>query len=272
MREALRAALREPLIHFLVAGALLAALDRLAAPDEAVRAVVVVDEGVRRSLRDAFLHEHGAPPTDAELAPLVDRWIDDEVLYREGVLRELDRDDVRVRERVASRMSALLEAAHAVPAPTEAELRAWFEAHRERWAVDERIDFVHVFVDGTDAAAQARAEAIRAELATGSSRVGLGDTFPGGRTYRGRRLADLTEAFGETFTDGLFEQAEGVWTIRRSRFGIHAVRIERRSAAAPADFERARLDVEADFLEHARAERLARAIAELRGRWEIVER
>lgn len=270
--RSLSALAREPLVHFLVVGAALAAIDHFVHQPTEDERVIVVDERVRRELADAFLHETGAEPTPADLAPRVERWVDDEVLYREGIVRGLDRDDPRVRERVASRMAALLDAEHAVADPTDDELRAWFEAHADRWAEDARIDFVHVFVDGSDAEAEARAEALRAELVTGGSRVGLGDTFSGGRTYRGRRIADLTETFGDAFTDGLDAQPVDVWTVRRSRFGFHVVRVERRTAASAPDFETARLDVERDYLEHAHAERTDRAVEALRARWEIVER
>lgn len=263
----------EPLVQFLVAGALLAAIDlgRAPATSEPDR-TIVVDDGTRRDLADAFLHEHGHAPTDDELAPLVDAWIDQEVLYREGLARELDQGDPRVRQRVASLMEAIVAAEHPAPPPSEDDVRAYFEAHAERWAEDARIDFEQVFVNGADEAAEARAATYLADLRAGASPIGMGDSFTGGRHYRGRRIDDLAGSFGPEFVEGLDTEAVDTWTLRRSRFGLHLVRVERRTAASPADFERARPDVEHAIGEERRDERVRRAIAALRRHWEIVQR
>lgn len=270
MSWSLRDAAREPLVHFLVVGAVLAALEHFTAPTREEARVVVVDASVRADLVDAFEHEHGTAPTDAEQAALIDQWIDEEVLYREGLARGLDREDARVRQRVASMMSALVEAQHPVAEPTEEEVRAYFDAHVDRFAEDARFDFVHVFVRGEGA--EERAATLLAQLEAGASPAGLGETFSGGRHYRGRRLEDLAASFGDAFIEGFDTQPVNVWALHRSRFGLHLVRIERRSAAANADFERARLDVEHALREEAQRARSRRAIAVLRERWEVVER
>jgi hypothetical protein len=269
-----RSLAREPIVHFLVAGLALAGLEALARPEQAPEdaRVLVLEASVRRGLAEDWAHDHEAPPTEAELDARLEAWLDEELLYREGLLRGLDRDDPRVRARVATLTASLLEAEHPIAEPDDAALRAWFEAHLDRYAEDARYDFTHVFVAGTDDTARARAESLLAELEAGGSPIAMGDTYPGGRHYRGRRVADLAEAFGPAFTEGFGDVPDGRWSLRRSSRGLHLVRIEARTAASPADFERARLDVEHDLLEHARAERTRAAIRGLRERWRILER
>ncbi len=264
----------EPIVHFVVAGALLALFDHVRTSEDAsdVPRTITIDDGLRRDLADAFLHEHGHAPSDEELAPLVDDWVDQEVLYREGLARGLDRGDARVRQRVASLMEAVVVAEHPVPDPTEEEVRAYFDAHAERWAEEVRVDFEHVFVAGTDDAAEARASVYLADLRAGASPIGMGDSFTGGRHYRGRHLEDLAESFGADFVVGLDTDALDVWTRHRSRFGLHVVRIEQRTAASAAEYERARPDAEHALREERRAERARRSIAALRDHWEIEER
>jgi peptidyl-prolyl cis-trans isomerase C len=271
-RSALERLVREPLVHFLVVGCALVALERASGSEASDPRVIVVDDGVRRELADAYAHEHGGPPDPDQLASLVDLWIDDEVLYREGLAHGLDRSDARVHQRVASLMRGVVEAEHPAREPSETELRAYFDAHAERWAEDARIDFEQVFVSGETEDAAAHAEALRADLTRGVSPVGLGDTFSGGRRYRGRRVADLAEQFGEDFANGVDAEPAGVWQVHPSRFGLHVVRVERRSAASAADFERARLDVERDLMEEEEERASEHALEALRRRWEIVER
>lgn len=284
----LERARREPLLHFFVIGAALFAVDawRGSRDDAAPRAVaslpsnprptgpIVVSALVRTRLAEGWQGSSGAPPTAAELDALVDHWINEEVLFREGMARGLDRDDERIRARVASKMGFVVDAQIILAEPSEAELRAFFAAHAERWASGTRVDFTHVFLksEGTARGAKddARAQELLGRLTAGADPNGLGDVFSGGRRYRGRQLADLAVAFGDTFIDGLDAQPVGAWAVRRSRFGWHVVRVDRRAAALTADFEAARLDVRQAWHDEKRAEAFTAATDALRARWQIV--
>lgn len=274
----LRRLLREPLVHFLGLGALLFALDAARAPEPAPDVTpatperrIVIDEGVRRAAADTYRHEHGEDPPEDELAARIDRWVDEEILYREGLARGLTEGDERIRMRVVQLMADVLDAEQPVPAPTDDEIAAYFDAHRERWDEPARIDFVHVFVSGETEAARARAEGLLAQLSAGASPQRMGDTFSGGRHYRGRRVEQLAESFGQEFAGALDALPPGTWSLVRSRFGWHVVRIEARSDAHDASLAAARADVIRAIELARRAERADAARAELRARWEVVE-
>lgn len=262
----------EPLVHFVVVGALLFGLQAAvgSGDDEASR-TIVVSEAVRQELADAFAHEHGRAPVEEELDVRIARWVADEVLYREGIARGLDHGDPGVRSRVAANMAFVLDARVQVPEPNDQQLRAFFDAHRDRWSEDELLDFTQVFVEGTDEAARARALEILERVRAGASPAGLGDTFPGGRRYRRRRVADLAGTFGDGFTAGLDAQPLGSWELRTSRFGLHLVRVDARSAASAAAFDEVRDQVREAWTDEARRAAVDRAVDALRARWEIVE-
>jgi parvulin-like peptidyl-prolyl isomerase len=231
----------------------------------------VVDAALRAALAEDLRRRGGGrEPTAAEVDAAIERWIDQEILVREATARGLDRDDPIVRERIAAKMAFVLEQQVTVPEPSEAELRRFFEAHRERWVSPARVDFTHVFVDGTDAAAAARADALRARLEAGAAPETLGDRFSGGHRYRGRKLADLEQSFGAGFVAGLDAQPAGAWVARRSRFGLHLVRVDRHEPGRAADFDTARPDVRKAWMEERRAAGLGEAIRGLRQRWEIL--
>jgi hypothetical protein len=277
---------REPLVHFVAIGAVLFAIDAWRssdAPQEAPpaaepaapapptgRTPIVVDADRRK--RSAALAEQqlGRAPTPAEVDAELERWIDEEVLFREAVARGLERDDPVIHQRIAARMSYVLEQAIIIPEPSDAELRPYFDKHRERWAVPSRIDFTHVFV--ADRADTARLDGFARVLASGAPPDGLGDAFPGGRRYRGRKVADLAEAFGDEFVTGLATQPAGTWQRRTSRHGLHLVRVDKVETARDADFAAARLDVRKAWLDERRASELAAAIRRLRGGWEVEKR
>ena len=280
-------------MHFVAIGAVLFAVDRWRAPatpaapaptppaaalvaapagSAAGPRTIVVDADVRAQIAAAAERRLGHAPSAADLAEETERWIDEEVLYREAIARGLDRDDPVIHQRIAEQMAYVLDHATPVAEPTEAELRAWFDAHRERWAVPEHVDFTHVFVAGTDAAADARIDELAAALAAGAAPERLGDRFSGGHRYRGRRIADLALAFGDEFVTGLAAQPLGTWVRRRSRHGLHLVRVDRVDAPRDADFARARLDVRKEWLDAHRADAGREAMRGLRAGWTIERR
>jgi peptidyl-prolyl cis-trans isomerase C len=269
---------REPLVHFLVVGAALFALDRgrsaapIAKPAPPVEArpveakTIRIDAEQRRALTATAEKRLGRPPAAEDIEAEIDRWISEEVLFREAIARGLDRDDPVVHERIASRMSYVLEQTLVVPEPAEAELRTWFDQHQAQWAMPERIDFTHVFVADRD---ETRVAQIEQALAAGAPAETLGDRFSGGHRYRGRKLADLAEAFGDEFVTGLEQQPAGTWQRRASKHGLHLVRVDRVSAAHDSDFAAARLDVRKSWLDEQRGRALAAEVKRLRDGWKI---
>ena len=271
---------RDPLVHFVLLGALLFAAERVvsgreaSAPASPAHAAtkdtrITLGADARRLLVEEQTRAYGRPPTDAEMKEVIARWVDEEVLYREGLARKLDEDDPRIRHLVAQKMSFVLEQTLVLPAPTESDLQAWFDAHADRWAKPELLDFTHVFVQGDDTKADERARGFLAQLEKGAEPGGMGDTFSGGRRYRRRNIGDLAESFGGDFTRGLAEQKEGTWALRRSRFGFHVVRIDKKSPAERPALADVRADVEEDLKRAKRAEKLTEALGELRKRWTI---
>jgi hypothetical protein len=244
--------LREPIVHFLVLGALLFAANGVVAPKrESPKAAVVSTKIV----------------VPKELAGDDKRkWIDEEVLYREGLARGLEKDDPKIKQRIAGNMQRVLEGQIVLPKATEAELRAFFAANEARWAKSELFDFTNVFVADSD---QKRAGELLAQLSGGADPSGMGDTFSGGRKYRRRATEDLSEAFGAEFVAGFAEQKPGTWAIRRSRHGLHVIRIDAKTPAAPASFEATRGEIELAFDEKRKNERLGAAVAELRKKYAV---
>ena len=235
---------REPVVHFMAAGALLFLLDAFFGESKTI--VVPKDLG-----------------SEAE----IERWIGEEIAYREGLERGLDRHDPEVRALIVRKMRLILSSQVILRQPTEEELRAFFTQHQDRYDDVPRIDFTHVFVSGANA--EERANEVIELLRKGASPNGLGETFSGGRRYRGRTIADLTETFGGEFTRGIEDQPTGEWILRASRFGMHAVRIDQRTGAKTSDFDAAREDVTHDWRDAERDRAVDQEMLRLRAAWKV---
>jgi parvulin-like peptidyl-prolyl isomerase len=272
------AILREPLLHFVVLGGVLFGIDRMrdrapAAPAPAITTTTAAPAGpivVETQRATELAHRRlGHPPAPAEVEAEIQQIVDEEILFREALARGLERDDPTIHERIAARMSYVLAESAVIAEPTDAQLRAWFDAHADRYDAPERIDFTHVFVADGDTK---RADALAAQIAGGASPDTLGDTFAGGRKYRGRKLADLSEAFGPEFVDGLTAQPIGTWTRRHSRHGLHLVRLDKLEAAKHADFETAKLELRREWMDEQRRVASEAALVQLRAHYQVERR
>jgi hypothetical protein len=223
----LRAVLREPLLHFLIAGAGVFLLyGILSGPGEGSDKEINVSVGQVEHLVSIFLKTRQRLPTPEELTGLVEGYIVEELLYREAVAIGLDRDDTIVRRRMRQKMDFLLDDLATIE-PTVEELQQYLSEQPERFRRDARFSFDHFYIADGDAAMampvleQLRAGKLSKEIL--SVRSGL---LPD-------RIDDSSETqisalLGSTFTQQLMQLEPGDWAGPiESPYGVHLVRIDR---------------------------------------------
>ena len=195
--------LRAPLLHFLLLGALLFALQTGFAAEPGMRSIAVprseVDERIEafalqvgrpadaeesralegQAIEDALWLDQafaiGLPEIDAVVHQrLVQnmRFLDpetketDEALYARAVELGMERSDTVVRRRLIDRIQAVVRARVRSEPVDEAALRKYFEENAERWREPTLVDLTHVYLsrDKRGERADADARAIRARL------------------------------------------------------------------------------------------------------------
>lgn len=261
--------LREPLVHFVVLGTALFVLYQRVAP-EPVHEIVVPASLVQGLVRDAE-RRTGKTPTPEEADAMVERWIDDEVRYREAIALGLDRGDLIVRRRLVQKMDFLLEGSTPLPMPTEAELAAWLAAHPADYAAPDRVSIEHVFAAHRPAGDEAaRVAGWMPALAEGVGAGTLGEPFLRGNVLTARSQDELAGIFGAEFAAAVFALPAGTWEGPvASRYGAHAVRVTDRQPGRTPDLATIRDRVTRDWRAAKRAALDAQALADLRARWTI---
>lgn len=257
--------LREPLLHFLVLGALIFIADWAVRSDANNARIIVIDDGVRNNLTTLFREGQGREPTPEELKALVDRWIYEEVMYREALALGLDKGDQMFRSRLELKMRALLIDNVTLDPPTDDELRQWLDSHRDRYAAPRRFDFVQFKIVGDDAEARTKATEIAAHLTGADVPSEYRDDV---RIYRDRSRDNIASVFGEAFTNGLLGAA-GKWVPVQSNTGWHVARMLDDKPAFEPDFEAIKPQLAADWRKFNQTKRAADAFNEIRGHYEI---
>lgn len=234
--------LREPLLHFAVLGALLFGADQaLNGRAEDDPRTIVVGTAVSEEARNLFRAARGRDPDQAELEALTRRWIDNEILYREGLALAVDRGDTMIRDRVIFKALMMVESGLKPPVADDATLRAWFVAQRNRYDDPARFDFQEAVMsdDTSEPAVRTFVQALNAGT-PGDARAGL-------RVFKARPEATLVQSYGPDFAKALAAGPVGQWRALPTRDGLRAIRLDAVAAPKPASFEALRPVVLADW-------------------------
>jgi hypothetical protein len=257
----MRRLLREPLLHFLIIGAVLFGVHGwlkqgpLRTPNE-----IVVTHGQIRSLQAQFERAWQRPPTSSELQSLIDSWLREEIFYREGLMMGLDRDDPVVRHRIAQKIEFIVDGA-APEVPTVAQLQSWLDAHADTYAVETTYSLRQVYFDPArhgDALDQT-ITAARAALRQGNVDAGDATMLP---ATLAAPAGEIRRIFGSGFEAALRTLPVGGWQGPvLSGFGVHLVELRSREPGRKARLTEVRDAVERDLL-HARAQEMSSAFYE----------
>ena len=255
--------LREPLLHFVLLGALLFGIDHVIAGREDDPHSIVMDESVDAEARRLFAASRGREPNAQELQALRERWLDNEVLYREGLALRVDQGDNAIRERVIFKALGVVDAGLPAPKIDEAGLRAWFEARRARYDEPERFDFQEAVTAGD--ASEAAVRAFVAALNAGTP----GDAQAGLRVFKGRPRENLVQSYGAEFAQALAKLPPGAWHALPTRDGLRAIRLEAITPGKPADFEALHAMLLQDWTDATQAERRTAAVRALAAKYTV---
>jgi len=255
--------LREPLLHFLLIGALLFGVDHALNGRNDAGHEILVGADVDEEATQVFKATRGREPNAEELQALRKVWLDNEVLYREGLALQLDKGDSAIRERVIFKALSVVDSGLKLPPHDDRLLQTWFEQHRAKYDDPARFDFQEAQLagDNGEAAVRAFVDALNAGT-PGDAKAGL-------RVFKARPHGNLVQSYGEDFAKALEAAPPGQWQALRSRDGWRAVRLDATSPARPGSYEALRGVVLQDWTDATMAEQRSAAVAALARKYDI---
>ena len=255
VQHALKRAVREPLLHFVVLGCLLfAAYGYLNRANRAGE--IVVSATQVGSLNEQFRGLWQRKPSPQESDALVESYIREEVLFREGLAIGLNRDDPVIRRRIAQKMMFLGQGT-APSIPNDNDLQVWLDAHADSYRTEPRFGFEQIFLNDSKhpAELEARVNAIRNALrgvAVGAEEPprAVGDPTMLRAHVNDATSSEISNEFGMTFLEGIAKLPPDQWMGPiRSAYGLHFVRLTDRQESRVATLAEVRAEVQRDWLD-----------------------
>ncbi len=268
----------EPLIHFLLAGAVLFSIGTLLARDSAPtrnQSSIHVSSAEIQRLSEVWGRQYGRAPNPTQMKNLVDEYIREEIFYREALASGLDKDDIIIRRRLVEKMEFLSQEV-ASAEPSENELQDFFNRNRERFRIPAQAAFSHIYFSSSRRGSVAESDArnalatLRSSKVSSSAASNLGDSFMLQNEYPAQTEAEVQGLFGEDFANQLFRLNPGTWEGPiRSSYGLHLVRISQSTPSRLPELSEVRTQVVTDF-KNQRLQNMSEAYyARLRARYRV---
>jgi hypothetical protein len=264
---------REPLVHFLLIGAVLFLIfairqDESSTTPNSIR----VEAGQVEQFIARFKRTWLRPPTDSELAGLIEGYIRDEVYYREALAMGLDRNDAVVRQRMRMKLEFMLEDLAAEQTASDESLNAYMQRHPDKFRQETHLSFNHVYLNPDNHQELAGdLQDVLARLQNGAPPETEGDRLLVSPAYEAVSQSEIERIFGKSFAQQLVELEPGGWSGPfYSGYGAHLVKVSSKQDGRFLTLEEIRAEVEREYLVERRQELKDATYQRLREGYEIV--
>ncbi|MGE5164228.1 MAG: peptidyl-prolyl cis-trans isomerase [Sphingobacteriales bacterium] len=271
--------LREPLLHFLLIGLLLFGFYAYknrgrGEAKSATQIVLSLDE--LATMEMYFESQWHRRPTPQEFQAMVEDKVKEEVLYREGLVMGLDKNDTIVKRRMAQKVQFLAEDMATAHEPSTAELKAWFEKNTDKFALPSRYSFRHVYFSPDKRGKNAQDDASNALAKIAGQRedsalIASADRFMFQDYYGDRTPSAIAKEFGPQFAVALEKIKPGSWQGPiESGFGWHLVFVDTVIPGRIPAFEEIESQAKTAWLGEQKAEAREKAYKSLRSKYTVL--
>jgi len=275
----MRNVMKKTAVHVILLGLIVAAAILIAKGPpsaDASRRVVVTGADLMQQ-RAAFMRTWQREPTADELRGALEQHIRQEVLYREALARDYDRDDLVVRRAMQQKMEFLAASQAMQEPPTEEEIEAFFALRQERYRLPAVLTFAQIYVSPDQRGVEAEQHAIdllarlRSEDPEPATLTSWGDPIMLETSYADQTEREVSAAFGEVFAEAVVRLPIGEWQGPvSSGYGLHLVKVLRREESRVPEWREVAGRVISDMEFEAKAASRDQLYQEIAQNYEVV--
>lgn len=234
----------EPLVQFLVIGAILFGLNALLTTNKQDPKNIIIDDARIAELSTIFTEGQGREPSSEELQRMLIKWTQNEIFYREALALKLDEGDDMIRNRMVLKLRNVLFNTAAVDEPSDREIQEYFDLNRNAYDRPARYDIEQFALNTSAQVSASDAKALAAEL--GNKAVENAEDRRILR-YDARPKSNLSSLLGDANASKLLAAAPQHWVPVSLEGQMWLARITNTYPAEPANIEDVRLRVIKDW-------------------------
>ena len=267
---------KEPLLHFLLLGALIFIAYGFMNADTPSDDEIVVSLAQQKQLVNAFTVTWKRPPTSKEFQGIVENWIREEIAYREAVAMELDSNDSIIRRRLRQKLELLADDIVSIVEPTNEELEQYLAENSSDYLDEPHYSLQQIFfsIDSRGEATQQDAEQALLLLQTDdmlTNPQNLGDSMLFAYRLENKSESELSKLFGREFVLGLERIEPGDWQGPiQSAYGLHLIKIDQYQPGRALSLEEVKNEVKRDWHNQMRQRAIDTLYEQLGGRYTII--
>jgi hypothetical protein len=285
----MRKLLKEPLVQFLLIALVLLGGERVINADDYANEQynILIDDQVL--LQFMQLQAKTFKPNDAKAAlgalntedrqRLADDYARNEVLFREAMALNLNKNDQIIRRRLIQKMDYLAQGFYDEAKPlTEDDLRAYYAEHKQEYKKPASATFTHVFISSGSRAvedakgiADALLQTLNTKLVPFENAPRFGERFLYNRNYVNRDDDEIGSHFGEDFQQQIFafEISDSWQGPVQSNYGWHLVLLKKNTPSYNPEFDESSSAVFADAQREQQRQTKRQAIDKLMAKYKI---
>ncbi len=223
--------IKEPLLHFLVLGALLYIASMVWGNDKNQIQQIIVTEGKIKHLETLYKKTWQREPTKAELENIVQEYILEQAAYYEGVNLGLDKNDIVIVRRVRQKLDFIAEESIPLPEATDELLTTYLHENADRFHLEPTLSLRQVYLDPKKHSDTLKldADSLLTQLLTQPNQdiSIIGERYLFKPYYKDIRSTELERLLGQHFSKTINELPVGIWHGPvSSGYGVHLVYIE----------------------------------------------
>ncbi len=216
--------IREPLIHFLLIGALLFLVysninDSLPQEDNQI----TITQTEIDNINSKFIKAKGREPSKEEASKLLEDYIKEEVLFKEALSKGLNKNDNTIKLHLAKKMQYVLDDLSVVPAPSEDDLKNFLKNNTNLFKESGSISFNQVVFTKTEDIQEANTFLKRLKSSKSSKKSTIGKKVE-------LDQKSIKKIFGTEFAKKIFSLPLHTWQGPiKTKHGLHLVFIHSKS-------------------------------------------
>ena len=254
------------LLSFLCIGLVILLLDIWFDSSNQDKTIILYDDEIN-SLIETWTAQVGRPPNNQDFQGIINQLVEEEILYREALKLNLDKDDIIIKRRLAQKIGFLKQEEQSRP-PTESDLEEYFQSKEADYYLDRRISFSHLYFSKEKNGYERAVNAFK--VMRDQNNLPDSDPFLVGKNFINKTSKEIDRDFGVGFSENFIYREVGVWVGPfDSIYGTHLIKISQITEAKSPDLEEVKRAVLINYLLDKKQESMKDYIEDLKKDYEI---